>query len=204
MWASATVLAWARNQVLQNSGSQMVVLRFTTLSARDRHWRNPRKKEKKSAQQYKKLACQCTYRFSATQNGCGATERFSTHQESNPCRPSHCNLPLSHWFVSIAGKKRYMTRRISIPATNFFCVQDCRTWIFQVEYQGQTRYTRILEGKPLIDTSYRIRHRWSWNIFTSYNFCSMLIEQLINLEKVRTDNLKFRTIFEIELWMVGQ
>ena len=43
--------AWV--QVLQNSGSQMVVLRFTTLSAqscqwwcqhRDHHWRNPRTK----------------------------------------------------------------------------------------------------------------------------------------------------------------
>ena len=35
----------------------------------------------------------------------------------------------------------------------------------------------------------------------------MLIEQLINLEKVSTDNLKCRTdqeIFEIELWMIGQ
>ena len=36
--------ALARVQVFQNSGSQMVVLRFTTLSARDLHWRNPRKK----------------------------------------------------------------------------------------------------------------------------------------------------------------
>ena len=41
---SGQVLARARVQVLQNSGSRMVVLRFTTLSARDRHWRNPRKK----------------------------------------------------------------------------------------------------------------------------------------------------------------
>ena len=31
------VLAWAQVQVLQNSGSQMVVLEFTTLPARDRH-----------------------------------------------------------------------------------------------------------------------------------------------------------------------
>ena len=30
--------------------------------------------------------------------------------------------------------------------------------IFHLEYQGQTRNTRILERKPLIDTSYRIRH----------------------------------------------
>ena len=62
-------------------------------------------------------------------------------------------------------KKRYMTHRISPPATNFFLVQDCRSRIFQVEYQGQTRYTRILERKPLIDTSYRIRHRLELKYF---------------------------------------
>ena len=34
----------ARLQVLQNSGSRMFMFRVKTLSARDRHWRNPRKK----------------------------------------------------------------------------------------------------------------------------------------------------------------
>ena len=37
-------------------------------------------------------------------------------------------------------------------------MQGCRSWIAQVEYQGQTQNTRILERKPLIDTSYRIGH----------------------------------------------
>ena len=37
------VLVMARIQVLQNCGSWMVVLRFTTLSARDSHCRNSRK-----------------------------------------------------------------------------------------------------------------------------------------------------------------
>ena len=112
------VRARARVQVLQNSGSRMVVLRFTTLSARDRHWRNPRKK-KLRAQQYKKRLCQCTDELSATQNGGGAA---STQQESNPSRQIHYNSPWpqSHWFVSITRKKRYMTRRISPPATDFF------------------------------------------------------------------------------------
>ena len=65
--------------------------------------------------------------------------------------------------------------------------------IFQFEHQGQTRYTRILERKPLIDTSYRIRHRLELKYLHFAQFCSMLIEQLIDLEKERTDNLKFRT-----------
>ena len=41
---------------------------------------------------------------------------------------------------------------------SFFCMQDFRSWIAQIEYQGQARNTRILERKPLINTSYGIRH----------------------------------------------
>ena len=44
---------------------------------------------------------------------------------------------------------------------------------------------------------------WSWNIFTSHNLCSLLIEQLINLEKLRNDYLKFRTDLRDRV-MVGQ
>ena len=51
-----------------------------------------------------------------------------------------------------------MHQHISQPGTTF-CMQDYCSWIAQVEYQGQTQYTRLLEHKPLIDTSYRIGHR---------------------------------------------
>ena len=89
-----------------------------------------------------------------------------------------------------------MTRHISPHAT----ASDF-TRIFQLECQDKTQDTRILERKPLIDTSYRIRH------VTSHNFCSMLIKQLIDLEKVRTDNLKFRTDLQdrvMDGWSVTQ
>ena len=84
----------------------------------------------------------------------------------------------------------------------FFCSQHCRSQIVQVEYQGQTRNSRTLELKPLIDTSHRIRHILELKYFTSHNFCSMLIKQLINLEKVKTENLKFRT--DLHGWSVTQ
>ena len=45
------------------------------------------------------------------------------------------------------------------------------------------------------------------NIFTLHNFCSMLMKQLIYLEKVRTERLKFRTDFRdqiIDGWSVTQ
>ena len=83
-----------------------------------------------------------------------------------------------------------MTRHIWPPAT------DCRTQIFHLEYQGQTRNTRILERKPLIDTSYRIRYRLELKFSLSKIFdqCSSSSSSTSkNLEKVRTDNLKIRT-----------
>ena len=89
----------------------------------------------------------------------------------------------------------------------FLCVQYCRTRIFQVEFQGQIRNKRILERKPLIHTSYRIRHRAELKYFHSHNFCSMLIEQLIDLTTSKKWELitwNLGQIFEIEFWMVGQ
>ena len=145
--------------------------------------------------------CQCTDRLSARQNCQGAAEGFSTLQESNPCCPTLCNqsYSLSLWFVSMAWKISFMTDNDLLYFTTcnkYFCIQDWHTWIFQVKYQGQIRNTRILGRRPLMYTSYCIQHRLE--IFFLAQFCSMLIEQLINLEKVKTDNLK------IELWMVGQ
>ena len=115
-----------------------------------------------------------------------------------PVSPDSLQLTLTTkpWIrVNLMKKKVYYLKFFS-TCNLFFCIQDCCSQIAQVEYQGQARNTRILEHKPLIDTFYCIWHRvdhWSWNIFTLYNFCSFLIKQLINLEKVRTENLQFRT-----------
>ena len=51
-----------------------------------------------------------------------------------------------------------------------FCVQDCRSRIDQVVYQGQVRNTRILEPKLLIDTSHRIRYRLESKYFCFVQF----------------------------------
>ena len=47
----------------------------------------------------------------------------------------------------------------------------------------------------------------SWKAFFSHNFCPLLVEQLIDLEKLRTENLKFRTDLqdqEMDGWSVTQ
>ena len=75
-------------------------------------------------------------------------------------------------------------------------MQDCHSQIAQVEYQGQTQYTRILHRKSFINTCYFVDIAldidWSLNIFNVQNCCSMIIKKLVNLKKVRTED------FEIE------
>ena len=86
-----------------------------------------------------------------------------------------------------------------------FCVQDCRSGIAQVEYQGQTLYTGTLERKPFIDTSYCVRHRLELNFFSLLDFfaqCSSSSSLISKKWDLRTWNLG--QSFEIELRMVGQ
>ena len=121
--------------------------------------------------------------------GCREFQHSSlSHQELDPCHPT-----LTHRFVSITWRKRDMT--IFATCNQFFWVQDFRSRIVQVqvEYQGQTRNTRILDANLWSMHIIAFDKDKNWNIFTSHNFCEMLVKQLIDLEKVKTDNLIFRT-----------
>ena len=60
----------------------------------------------------------------------------------------------------------------------------------QVEYWGQTRHTKILESKTIIDTYSCIQHgldsfELKREIFFLHNSCSILIKQVINVKEVR-------------------
>ena len=157
------VLARARVQVLQNSGSRMVVLRFTIVSARDRHWRNPRKKKlcntKARVSVHWQAQCHAKWQSSGRAFQCSSgTEPKSP----DSLRPGLTTKPL----VRINCRKKTVHDSSYFATFNwFFGSQDCRAWIFQGQYQGQTRNTRILERKPLINTSYRIRHRLELKYF---------------------------------------
>ena len=60
-------------------------------------------------------------------------------------------------LVRINSLKKTVYESLYFATCNcFFCAQDCSTRIVQVEYQGQTRNTKVLERKPLIDLSYCI------------------------------------------------
>ena len=135
--------------------------------------------------------------------------RFSTHQESNPCRCFHCysSLTLSHRFIvtsySSTKRENHVVRIAYCNLENAgLLFSDCSS-----EYQGQKRYSRILEHTPFIDICHRIRHRLELKYFHFAQFLLNLIDQLINFRKIRTKTLKFRIDLQdqvIVCWLVTQ
>ena len=112
------VLARARVQVLQNSGSRMIVFRFTTLSARDRHWRNPRKKN---------------YR-----------ERNNTNARDSALTDSLQLTLTTKPQVRISWlKKRYISGCIWQPATIFFAYMFVVLGLFKLS-RPDTKYNPLI------------------------------------------------------------
>ena len=106
------------------------------------------------------------------------------------------------WVHVTLQKKMVYIIKFFAACNNFF---ECRIVILRLlrsNIKARHQKIWILERKPLIDTSFCIQHGLSWNIFTLHNFCSKLMGQLIDLEKVRlwTENLKFRMKFRTYLW----
>ena len=171
-------------------------------SARDRHRRNPRKKNIERAhwaQRYKKRVsvhwrAQCHAKWTRR------SKEFQLSSGIKPMPPNSLLLTLTTKpLVRINYSKKTVNDSSYFATCKFgcswnFCVQDCRSTVvlgfFQLEYQGPTRNMRILDRKLLIDTSYSIQHRLELKYF---HLAQFLLEQLSDLEKVRTDNLKFRT-----------
>ena len=89
---------------------------------------------------------------SKTRKTAEAEDSFRTLRESNPCRPTHCHRYAMSlywstqkngiWFVIFCNLEPIFLSRIFI-----FGLQ-----VAQVEYPGQTRYTIILDSKPVTDT----------------------------------------------------
>ena len=73
---------------------------------------------------------------------------------------------------------------------------DCFNWISRPDKIYQNSWPQTFD--------YCIGHRVGLKIFPFTQFCSMLIEQLINLRKEETENLNLGQNFEIMLWMVCQ
>ena len=151
--------------------------------------------------------CQCTDWLSATQNGQSAAERVSAPCGNWTNVTSLTVTCLNHFAVSLYQFTEKSSTWL-ITSSNLepiLCVQNCHFRIAQVEYQGQTQYTTIVDSKPLSIHVITLDRDWNGNIFTQV--CSMLIEQLIDLRKLRTENLKIRTDMQdwrLDGWSVTQ
>ena len=132
--------------------------------------------------------CQSTPKLRATQNGLGeGLEPMS----SNSLRLASTTKQR----VSIdLLKKQYMTlKRFA-----------CRIFIFGSLLKSNNEVRQdtpdFLTSKSLIVTYYRIRSR---NIFSLHIFCLVLTEQVIDLRKVRIENLNFRTDLSLQDLVMG-
>ena len=165
MWALARV------QVLQNRGSQMIVFRFTTLSVRDCCWRNSKKKriivETLERGAIYKARVSVHWRAQCQAKWPRRVRAFQHLSGIEPMSPDSLQLTLTtKSLVHIKYLKTTIYESSYFATCNwFFCIQDCCSGIVQVEYQGRTRNTRILERKPLINTSYCILHRLGLKYF---------------------------------------
>ena len=77
-------------------------------------------------------------------------------------------LTTKAWVLVCLQKKMNISSSVLQPVLVLqllFWVQDCRSQIAQVVYQGQAQKNRTLKLKPLIDTPYRIRHRMELKYF---------------------------------------
>ena len=110
----------------------------------------------------------------------------------------------SHWPGSQSAQRlynsynlwRYTTRRISLPATDlFFAYKTVVLGLFKLNIKARHKIPEFLNTNIWLIGLITFNIDWSWNIFTWHNFCS-----IAQLEKVRTDNLKFRT--DLRNWVM--
>ena len=132
-------------------------------------WRNPIKEHYKERSNIKSASVSALT-GSVPRKMAEEQQRFSAPR-GNRTRAARLWLTLTTkpWVCVSLQRKWYATWRVTVTCfatcNPLFWGQDCRSQIAQVEYQGQARKTRILESKPLIDTSYRIRHRFELKYF---------------------------------------
>ena len=115
----------------------MFMLRVKTLSTWDHHWRNPRKKKYRECSNIK-ARMSVHWRAQCHTSWSRGKQRLSASCRNRPNRTQVALLTvthLNHWGIMMAiHPKWYMTCSLLQPAT-FFCAQDCRSRIAQVEYQ---------------------------------------------------------------------
>ena len=83
-------------------------------------------------------------------------ESFSTEHSSeiepkspdplHPVLTTRSTTRLSHWFTSIIGEKRYMSHRISPPATDFFPYRTVVLGVFKLNIKARQEIREFLNA----------------------------------------------------------
>ena len=135
--------------------------------------------------------------------------KFQHPVESNPCHATHpafTVIRLNHLAINLyqSLKESGIWLVVSRNLEPFFCVQNLHSRIAQVEYQSQTRNTRILARKPF-DYQHMLLH-WTWIGFSfsaSFAQCSSSSSSTSEQWELRgSESLKFRTDLQ-DLVMAG-
>ena len=132
------------------------------------------------------------------------SSRVSALTGSAPCKMAKglqwVSKPLSQKYESITVRKQYMNSHTDSYLANlnwFFAFRIVVLRLLMLNIKARSNLPEFLTAN-LSSIIY---------FFTLHKFCSMLIKQLINLRKVRTENLKFRTDLRdlaMDGWLVTQ
>ena len=173
----------------------MFIFRVKTLSAQYCYWRNPRKKNR--ARSNLKSASVSALTGSVPRKMAEVLQRVSALSENQTQVALLTATHLNQWAMNScqSKKKNSILLHVFRNLQPLVCVQDCHSQIAKVGFQGQARDTRIpgtpcgvgtrslvtLAGgwmnKMSLNTNFWLIHLiafsidWSWNIFTSHNFC---------------------------------
>ena len=198
--AARTVLALARVPVLQASESWMVVLRFTTLSARDRLRSALTKSKKKKIVESTAIL---KVRVSALTGSVPHKMAYSEARQNVSALIRSMMIRswtqvawltathLNNWTIGSYELKKKGTwlvvfRHLRTGHIGLLFL-DCSSWLSRPDTKYENSWTQTFDPYLFLHSTYIGVENFSLHTI----FAKMLIKQLINLEKVRTDNLKF-------------
>ena len=81
-------------------------------------------------------------------------------------------------WLEATEKKLYLTSDIlqqKNGLNQIFCLQDCHSWMLKLNIKARHYLPEFLTSNLLLIHVIALDKDWSWNIFTSHIFCSMLI-----------------------------
>ena len=168
-------------------------------SSSPHYWRNPRKEIMKSSAIW--IPCvSVNWRAQCHAKWPRHCREFQHSSRIEPKSPDSLQFTLTTKpLVHINCWKKTVHDSLYFATCNqFFANRTVKRWSFKLNINARHEILEFLSSNHWLICLIAFNINWSWNNFTLHNFAqsSMLIEQLINLKKVKTDNLKFGT----DLW----